>query len=245
MNIFIEIHSDNPREGPGHNDATSRAYSRLKNLPARPKILDVGCGPGMQTLELARRSDGDIVALDNHQPFLDYLNNQAAENGLAGKITAVNGSMSALPFDKESFDIIWSEGAIYIMGFEKGLRAWRPILKADGYIVVSELAWIKANPPVEIDRFLTTAYPAIKTIEENIDVIKQCDYSLVHHFILDESGWWNYYQPIRNKIARLQAKYKDDPEALNILKEEKIEIEMYQKYSQWYGYVFFIMQKKT
>ena len=70
---FWEVHSNLPREGPGDNESTKKAYLMLKDLPENPRILDIGCGPGMQTIELAKLSGGQIVAVDNHQPFLEQL----------------------------------------------------------------------------------------------------------------------------------------------------------------------------
>ena len=134
--IFWEVHSGLPREGPGDNKSTKKAYMMLKDLPKNPCILDVGCGPGMQTIELAKLSSGRIVALDNHQPFLDDLNTSAEKEGVGNRIRTVNGDMFNLDYKNNSFNLLWSEGAIFIIGFEKGLRKWRRLLTANGYLVV-------------------------------------------------------------------------------------------------------------
>lgn len=131
MEVFFEIHSDNPREGPGDNESTRKAYSFLKDLPVEPRILDIGCGPGMQTVELAKISRGHIVALDNHKPFLVQLKHLSQAEGVANQIEALNRSMFEMDFDEKSFDVIWSEGAIYFYGFEQGLIDWRPLLKKE------------------------------------------------------------------------------------------------------------------
>ncbi|MFA6451089.1 MAG: class I SAM-dependent methyltransferase, partial [bacterium] len=89
MEIFFEIHSDNPREGPGSNEATQRAFDAMTGLPKEPVILDLGCGPGMQTIHLAKISGGEISAVDNHAPFIDVLKANAAEAGLSYNIDAV------------------------------------------------------------------------------------------------------------------------------------------------------------
>jgi len=115
------------------NPSTRKALSLLTELPPQPLILDIGCGPGMQTIELARCTNGTIIAIDTHQPFLEKLKQQAQAEELSDKITAINMSMFALEFEAKSFDAIWSEGAIYIMGFEQGLRACQPLLKPGGY----------------------------------------------------------------------------------------------------------------
>ncbi len=76
-------------------------------LPERPRILDLGCGPGAQTLELAGLCQGRIVAVDNHEPFLEQLRPRAAQLGLADRVEARLGDMGSLPFEPGSFDLIW------------------------------------------------------------------------------------------------------------------------------------------
>jgi ubiquinone/menaquinone biosynthesis C-methylase UbiE len=243
--IFYEVHSNLPREGPGNNQATKKAYQMLKDLPEKPRILDIGCGPGMQTITLAKLTNGNITAIDNHQPFLEQLKKKAEEEGVTEKITVENGDMKALNYENNSFDLLWCEGAIFIIGFEKGLQEWKRLLTRNGYLVVSELAWIQPNPPKEVKQFFAEGYPAIKTINGNIEIIKKVGYRVINHFILAKEGWWtHYYTPIEAKIPALKQKYKDDKEAMAVIAFHELEIEMYRKYSDYYGYVFYIMQKK-
>ncbi|HEY92166.1 MAG TPA: methyltransferase domain-containing protein [Dehalococcoidia bacterium] len=243
--FMYELFSDMPRQGPGSNKCTRKAYKLLANLPPQPNILDVGCGSGMQTLELARISKGQITALDNYQPYLDDLKRRAKADGFSNRIKTINSSMFDLPFAKGSFDIIWSEGAIFIIGFQKGLREWKPLIKRGGYLVVSELTWLKTDIPEEIRAYLENEYPGINTIVENIEIIGQEDYDLTGSFTLHESGWWDdFYKPLQKRINLLGHKYAENLEALAVLDASKEEIDMYRKYSLYYGYVFYMMQSK-
>ena len=244
MDIFFEIHKNLPREGPGDNLSTRKTFEALNDLPPNPLILDVGCGPGMQTIQLTKLIDGKIIALDNHQPFLDELNKRAIKAGVENKIKILNKSMFSMDFKEKEFDVIWSEGAIYIYGFEKALKDWRIFLKNNGYIVVTEATWIKENPPDEIMQFWNEVYPNIKSIEENKNMIKNSGYNLISYFILPESSWWeNYYIPLEDRINELREKYQGNEEVEKQLDEELKEIKMFRKYSDYYGYVFYIMQK--
>jgi len=137
--LFWSVHRDLPREAPGDDAATQRAFSMLGDLPDRPEILDFGCGPGAQTLALAQASQAHITAVDTHQPFLDDLTRRASLTGVADRIVPIKMTMFDLAFD-QPFDVLWSEGAIYIIGFEAGLKAWRPLLKPGGYVAVTESA---------------------------------------------------------------------------------------------------------
>ncbi len=242
MNIFWEIHYGLPREAPGDEESTVRALRLMRDLPAAPHILDIACGPGAQTIALARNSDALITAIDTRQEFLDELCRRAAQAGVSERIRPVKASMFELRFD-ETFDAIWSEGAIYIMGFEEGLRAWRPLLKPGGYIAVTELSWLKPDPPQEIRDFWTEAYPGAESIEGNLKRVQAAGYNLIEHFTLPESSWWRpYYDPMAARVAELREKYRGDEAALQALDTELTEIEMYRKYSAWYGYVFHVMR---
>lgn len=242
--IFFEIHCDLPREAPGDETSTRRAYAMMRGMPAQPHILDIACGPGTQTLHLAKCSDGIITAIDTHVPFLEVLRKRAEQTGLSDRITPLNQSMFALDF-AEPFDVIWSEGAIYIIGFEEGLNAWRKWLKPGGYLAVTEVSWLRSDPPNEILTFWQSAYPGIQSVDGNLSRIERQGYTLAGHFTLPESAWWEpYYLPMQTRLKQLREKYAQEPDALSILDSEEQEIGLYRRYSSWYGYEFYVMQAR-
>ncbi len=245
--IFFEIHRDNPREGPGSFEATRQAFSRLHGLPEKPLLLDVGCGPGRQTLDLAELSphQAGIYAVDTHEPFIDRLRSAAASRGLSDRIFPMIMDMNSLPFKEETFDVIWAEGSIYIMGFENGFKKWKPLLKPQGYIAVTEIAWLRDNPPEQVKVFWEQNYPAIKSVPDNLAIIADAGYHLIDYFVLPENDWWdNYYTHIEKKIMPMKLKYRNDPEALEVIHLEEAEMDLYRKYSAYYGYVFHIARKQ-
>ena len=243
MNIFFELHQDLPREAPGDDASTRKALSLLTDLPSQPWVLDVGCGPGMHTLVLAKETGGRIVAVDTHRPFLDTLRRSAGAAAIHDRIAIVNTSMYALPFSDHSLDAVWSEGAIYIIGFERGLREWQRLLKPRGYVVVSELSWLRPQPPDEIAEFWKAGYPAMRGVQESVELGRAAGYRPVAHFTLPESSWWdNYYRPLEQRIASLRARYSENAEICRLLENESVEIALFRKYPDWYGYVFFVMQ---
>jgi ubiquinone/menaquinone biosynthesis C-methylase UbiE len=243
--IFFEIHSDNPREGPGNFESTKKAFDMLADIPARPRILDVGCGPGKQTLDLAALSKGSICAIDTHLPYLEGLEQKIFDKTLQDRISVRFCDMAELTFDHGFFDVIWAEGSIYIIGFEKGLKLWKPFLKPKGYMAVTEVSWLKDNPPKDIWGFWNANYPAICTIEQNLSMILQAGFDVVGHFVLTENAWWDdYYHPIEEKLIGLHRKYAGNPQALEVLAMEQEEIDLYRKHSEWYGYVFYVLQNR-
>jgi SAM-dependent methyltransferase len=242
--FFYELYHNLPRQGPGCAASTRKAFASIPALPAQPDILDVGCGSGLQTLELARITEGQVTAVDNYQYFLDELSRRAREQNIQTRITCVNKDMNQLDFDEGIFNLIWSEGAIYIIGFEKGLREWQRFLKKDGYIAVTEIAWFKDNPPKELADFWAQEVPGMKTEDENVKIINECGYTLLESFRLPQSAWWDdYYLPLEKDLIQFEEKFRDNRQAWEFAKAVRLEIDMYRKYSDYYGYVFYIMQK--
>lgn len=242
MDCLFEIHKNLDKECPGGNEYTQQAFEVLPLL-TKPNILDIGCGPGSQTLELVRLSNGTITAVDIHQPYLDYLTQEAQKQGLQDRVTCLNRTMTALEFSANSFDVIWAEGSLYIMGLEKALKEWHSLLKSKGYFVFSDLVWIDLDPPQPIRDFWQVGYPEMRHTDHLLQWIPQCGYQVMHHFLLPEQAWWNYYLPLEKRIEELYFIHKQDPEMLSALESERQEIEMYRKYSDFYGYSFFVLQK--
>ena len=242
MRIFMEIHQDNPQEGPGDFASTQHAFSLLEGLPPLPHILDAGCGPGRQTFDLCRLTKGHIVAVDFYQPYIDAVQHKSKTLGLTQQVTALRGDMANLQFRPQTFDVIWSEGAIYNIGFKTGLKTWKPLLKKGGYVAATEIAWLRSDIPDELNVFWDSAYPQIQNIESNIADIRAAGYQPVENFTLPESAWWDYYRVIEERVMLMKQKYKNNNCALEVLEAEMQEIDLYRNYSDYYGYVFFIAQ---
>ncbi len=246
MDVFFAIHQGLPQEAPGSEASTIRALSLVPRLPARPKVLDVGCGPGRQTLILAQETGGEITAVDNHQPYLDELLARAEKQGLDERIITECCSMDDMRFDDVSFDLVWAEGSIYIMGFQEGLTSWKRFLRRDGSMAVTELSWLVDSPPEEVKSFFGEAYPAMQTVARNTEMIRESGYSLIDTFTLPESAWWDgYYGPMEKRISELREKHSQEPAILEVLDGEQKEIDLYRRHSDTYGYVFYVMSTSS
>jgi ubiquinone/menaquinone biosynthesis C-methylase UbiE len=246
MSIFRELTEGLPRQAPGSAAATLRALGLIRGLPTSPRILDVGCGPGAQTIELARVTGGWIVAVDIRQRFLDELTERADAAGILPQVTTVNTSMFDMDFDDASFDLIWSEGAIYIQGFAAGLAAWHRFLKPGGWLAVSELTWLVPNPPAEATEYWARSYPGMGSIERNCQIVAEAGYVSMDGFVLPAQDWWNnYYEPAERRVEELREKYAEDRDALATLDEASREHDLFRAYHDAYGYVFYVMRKPT
>jgi SAM-dependent methyltransferase len=241
--LIFEIHEGLPRQGVGRDEYTRRAYEMLPAL-REPRILDLGCGSGAPTLELARVSRGRVTGLDVHQPYLDELERRAEAAGLADRVTARSGSMLSIELPDESFDLVWAEGSIFIIGFDRGLEEWRRLIRPAGFLVVHDLAWLRPDPPDELRAFWSEAYPPMRNIAENLAAIPPRGYQVLGHFPLPDDAWWvEYYDPLEERLPELRVKYAGDAEALALLEDSRREIEILRRYPGWYSSVFFLMQR--
>jgi SAM-dependent methyltransferase len=228
---FYEIYEAIPRQGPGDRESTERALRLLPLLTRSQRILDIGCGAGMQTIDLARATEARIQK-------------QAAGLGLGERITAQVGDMNDLHFPDGSFDVIWSEGAIFIIGFAKGLAAWRRLLAPGGCMVVSEFCWFHDNPPAELQELFMDGSSDVGDVDARRKAIVENGYRLLGEFVLPAVGWWeNYYVPLGECLDRFCRSHAGDPEALAVASRSQHEIELYRKHPEHFGYVFFVVQR--
>ncbi|MHC4994074.1 MAG: class I SAM-dependent methyltransferase [Planctomycetota bacterium] len=242
MACFFELYEGLPRGGPGSNAVTERAY-RLVDVKA-PRILDIGCGPGMQSLHLARISGGEVVAIDNHQPFLDALAREAAAAGLRDRVSPVNVSMLEMDFEPGSFDVVWSEGAIYFMGFGNGVKRGRELVRDGGYLAYSEAVYFVDDPPKEVLDFWEGEYDDMGTVDQKIRVIEEAGVELVGHFPLPVSAWLDhFYDPMDRKIQSMREEYSGNEVALRVLEQAARESRFFRENHAYYGYEFFVMRK--
>lgn len=243
--VFYEIFSAMPRQGPGSKTSTIRALKAIPELPDSVDILDVGCGTGNQTMNLANEINGKIVAVDNYQPFIDTLNKEAKKKGLTAKIEGRTGDMFHLHLGHKMFDIIWSEGAVYIMGLENALKKWKKYLKPKGYIVVSDFNWMTNFLPDEVYNYFIKDVPNAGTAEDTIERINASGYRVIDHFPLPEKEWLDFYSIHEEILEHFRKKYHDQPEAGEVIDMMQYEADLYKKYQGSYGYNFYIMQANT
>jgi ubiquinone/menaquinone biosynthesis C-methylase UbiE len=201
---------------------TRKAFLRLPRLE-KPRILDIGCGSGVPTLEIAKLSDGEVTGIDVDQSCLDELNRKINEEALSNRVKAINLSVFEMKFPDETFDVIWSEGVINTVGFERGLKEWRRLLKHNGYLVI---------------------HYQITRAADSISRLPQYGYSLADTVPLPEDAWWTeFYKPLEEKMSALLHKYRNSSDALKLLKQYKSEMNMVKKNPRNFRAAFYIMKK--
>ena len=245
MHYFMQLYGTLPRAGPGGNELTRRAWEMVEGLPPEPMILDIGCGPGIQTLELARLSGGKITAIDLMPEMIERVTTVVKKNGLGERVEVLQMDMNEMGFHEETFDLIWSEGAIYIMGFRNGLEKVKRLVKDGGFVAVSEAVWLNPDPPEEV-LSLWKEYPEIAFVNEKREVIDELGYENVGHFVLPPYSWTrDYYDHLEKRADEMEVEWKDVPEALVVLKDAGKEVDGFKRFGEYYGYCFFVMRKTS
>ena len=245
IELIVDLHKSSERQGPGSEKDTLKALGFM-NLPTDQelKVADIGCGSGGQTISLAKNLNGQITAVDLFPEFLIELNEKSQKLGLTDKIISLEQSMDDLPFKENEFDLIWSEGAIYNIGFENGLIKWKYYLKVGGYLAVSEITWITQSRPKEIEDFWKKEYSEVDIASNKIKQLEKNGYTLIGYFYLSQDSWIeNYYKPMEARFETFLKRNNNSELARKVVEDNKAEIHLYQKYKDYYSYGFYIARK--
>lgn len=225
--------------GPGSESTTIQLAGLLPDKPNGLNAVDIGCGTGRSSIILAELGM-NVTSLDDYQPFLDSLNEKALNIGVSDRIYTVNSSMEKLDLPENSFDLVWSEASVYVLGFENALKDWKKLLNNNGHIVVTECCWTTEKPHKENAEFWSQEYPEMLTVDHARLIAKELGYTIVYELTLHESDWSNYYKPLKKRIQELE---KDaEPEMRQVIDGTRKEIRMRKKYNSEYDYIAFILQ---
>ncbi|BCA80497.1 class I SAM-dependent methyltransferase [Desulfuromonas sp. AOP6] len=244
MALFLDLFESLPRQGPGSPACAERALRLCRELPPVPRILDLGCGTGAQTLYLAELTAGTILAIDSHAPSIERLQETLAERGLSRRVKARVGDMAQLELPPASFDLIWSEGALYNIGMERALPICFEFLRPGGYLAFTDAVWRQGNPPEEVRNAFEKEGATLGWAAEVAAAIAKGGFELLDHFTLPYEAWWDdFYTPMLARIEAMRHQYANDREALTILDEIAREPEMHRHYADYYGYEFFVARR--
>ncbi len=241
IRALIELHRGLERQGPGDADFSNYIISQIPDLPKNPRISDIGCGAGAGALFLAKRFKSKVFAVDFSRDFLNELEDRAKQQRLDHLIETIECDMGHIDWEPGTIDLLWSEGAAYILTFEGALRAWRPLMASNGIAVISEMNYFTSEPPEPVQRFMQHAYPTIGTEQTNAEIIKSSGYELMGIHRLPSKAWWdNYYGPLRDNITSF--KNSNDEVMQTVIHETESEMKLFEEYGEFYGYAFYIMR---
>ena len=241
IRALIELHRGLERQGPGDTDYSNYIISQLPDLPSNLRIADIGCGAGAGTLILADKFRAKVRAVDFSREFLDELEDRAKQRGLERLVETIECDMGCLDWEPETIDLLWSEGAAYNLTFEGALKAWRPLMAANGIAVISEMNYFISEVPGPVRVYMQNAYPTIGTESENSDHANSSGFEILGIHRWPSKAWWdNYYEPLRNNIESF--KNSDDDIMQSVISETEEEMKFFEEYKEFYGYSFYIMK---
>ncbi|NDY57451.1 class I SAM-dependent methyltransferase [Desulfovibrio sulfodismutans] len=242
--IFFEVYEALPRQGPGNRASAARALALCDGMPIVPRILDLGCGVGGQTMHLVALTDGHIVAVDSHAPFITQLTASVAANGLGHRIKPLCADMAHARFPSGSFDLIWSEGALYNLGLDVALPLCRDLLRPGGHLVFTDAVWRKSDVPDEVRRGFESDYPTMGWMRDVLAAVARHNLDVLGHFTLPDEAWWeDFYTPMQARVRELREKYSGDAEAQGILDILDRETELHAAHADCYAYEFFVIRR--
>ncbi|MFY0672808.1 MAG: methyltransferase domain-containing protein [Bacteroidia bacterium] len=245
LELLIDLHKDRKRQGPGSDLETLKAigFMNVQNIEAL-KVADIGCGSGASTLVLAKTLNAQVTAVDLFPEFLKELQKRTKKKGIRQRVSTLKKSMDDLPFAPYEYDVIWSEGAIYNMGFENGVGYWKQFLKPGGYLAISDVTWITSSRPKEIENFWKKEYPEIDTAAEKIKILNKNGFTLAGYFFLEEASWIdNYYKPLKAHFEAFLKKHKRSKKAKEVVSTHIEEIDLYMLYKEYFSYGFYVAKK--
>jgi serine/threonine-protein kinase HipA len=243
VDAFHKLFETLPRLCPGSDASTSRAIRRLPSPRLGAKILDVGCGKGRSTVILAQHYKAPVIGVDIHQPYLDALEAAAKEAGVAKLVSTRCAKMDALDFSANSFDVIWSEGAVHLLGVSRAMREWQEMLRYGGSIAFSELSWLRDDPPLEAKEFWAKRYRDMATMHVNKLKIEAEGLFLIDMFPLPAQDAADYYTRLEQRVTELQPEAEGSPEMAAVLADAEAEIDIYKKHGAFFGYVFYMARR--
>jgi len=245
MALLVDLHRRQDRQGPG-GDAQTRTAMDLAGLWSQTglRVADIGCGTGASAFVLAELPDVSITAVDLFDDFLTELTMRAHKRGLSDRLRTVAADMTDLPFGDEEFDVLWSEGAIYSMGFEAGVQSWRRYLKPGGVLAVSELTWLTRERPGSLEEYWIGEYPEIDTAAAKMAILEKHGYAPIGYFTLPRECWIDaYFAPLADEFARFLDRHDGNAAAESVVAAERAEIELFQTYGEFYSYGFYIARR--
>lgn len=243
--LLVDLHKPGRRQGPGGDAETEKALNLAGIDRSAPlQIADIGCGTGASTLLLAQLLKARITAVDVLPDFLDVLAQQAGKLGVADRVSTLACSMDDLPFADEELDVIWSEGAIYNIGFARGVAEWKRFLKPGGILVASEITWLTDARPAELQQHWDREYPEIDLASAKIRALEKNGYVPIGYFVLPERCWLDeYYRPMQARFDDFLERHGHSAEARAIVAAEQHEISLYETYRAHVSYGVYIAKK--
>ena len=227
-------------------ESLSLAKTLIKNLEyitSFEKIADISCGYGNQSLILYELTNADIIAIDYRDKLIEIFQDELKFQRLDNHIVAKYSKLDELPFTEKELDILWATGLPSEFTYGRALNNWHQFIKEDGYIVISAYCWNSSYKPKKVSDFFRDRGIETDYFHNRIKEMEQKGFVPISHFTVPSTCWYNFFYPIDMKKEKLSKKYTDNDEVQTFLRKIDVAINLFEKYSNYYSYTYFIGKK--
>ena len=138
---------------PGGRRSTEELF-QLAELAPGMRVLDVGCGIGTTAIEIARRFDCDVVAVDIDDAMLSRAREKVAHAAGAERVDVHRGDILNLDFANQTFDAVIVEAVTMFVDRPRAAAEVTRVSRHGGRILEHEFIWRK--PPSAAARSIFT-----------------------------------------------------------------------------------------
>jgi SAM-dependent methyltransferase len=135
-------------------------------LPLGAAVVDVGCGEGEKTIELARRFEVQVLAIDpvgRHLELGGIALTQAGED-LSRRVRFRSGRAEAIPVDDATVDLIWCCEVLMHTDLDRALGEFHRVLRDGGWALVYQVLTGPGMTDGEASTFWTQFAPAASSV---------------------------------------------------------------------------------
>jgi SAM-dependent methyltransferase len=152
---------------PGGRASTNELVARA-DITAESRVLDVGCGVATTAVEIARRHQAQVTAVDIASVMLERAEANVAAAHLADRVSVAPGDILELNFADDSFDVVIAEAVTMFVDRLRAAGELARVTRPGGKVLATEFFWRQPPPPEAREVFLGQVCPGMEfdTLED-------------------------------------------------------------------------------
>jgi SAM-dependent methyltransferase len=185
-------------------------YELVAGVPPghRRSILDLGCGRGRHSIELARRFGATVHGVDPDRHGLDEATRALAKEcedapGLRDLVSFVAGNAEHIPLEDDAVDVVWCRDVLCLVeDLERAYAECRRVLRDGGRVVVYQMFVTDRLEPGEASEVLLGCVPSSMVPERTELAIASAGLQVEECIVLG-TEWGEFFEEASGKAGRL------------------------------------------